>query len=73
MVYVFVACIIIAILAFYVMYALGKKSGRDEWIINGDKLENKEAKLDRQRFQKNMHITVDDAIKRMRSRSSSGA
>lgn len=71
MVYVFVACIIITILAFYVMYALGKKSGRDEWIINGNKIEDKEAKLDRQRYQKNMHLNVNDAVDRLRSRSSS--
>lgn len=71
MIYILSACIVIIIVTFYIMYTLGKKSGRDEWIINDNKIEDKEAKHDRQRYQKNMQLNVDDAVDRLRSRSNS--
>jgi hypothetical protein len=50
MYYVIGTCILIALVAYYIVYLLGKKSGRQEWIIEQNKMKNYYVKQDRKRF-----------------------
>ena len=69
MYYVIAICILIVLLSYYIVYLLGKKNGRQEWIIKQNKLEAYNAKKDRKRFDKNMGSTIHDAINGLRQNS----
>jgi hypothetical protein len=49
MYYVIGSCILIALAAYYIVYLLGKKNGRQEWIIEQNKMKNYYVKQDRKR------------------------
>jgi hypothetical protein len=66
MYYVIGTCILIALAAYYIVYLLGKKSGRQEWIIEQNKMKNYYAKKDRKRFNENMGANIVDALNGLR-------
>lgn len=69
MYYVIGSCILIALAAYYIVYLLGKKNGRQEWIIEQNKMKNYYVKQDRKRFNKNMGTNIRDALNGLRQNS----